>query len=113
MMAILTTAGPVSSYKAVQYTRRNLHCLKRDQFVKAASELEQANLGTLIKLQRGGGVFIKKTPDEIGDSLGPFVDLCSYDIYRKRYQLPTSKSISFSLRAKLVTARLVPEKLFI
>ena len=115
-MAILTTAGPVSTYRAVQYTRKNLHCIFRQQFVKAATELHKSNLGELVKLDGKGcrtNVFIKKPPDEVREALYPYADLCTVETYKKRYQLPASKSISFSLRTKLVAAQLVSEKLFI
>ena len=116
-MAILTTAGPVSTYKAVQYTRKSLHCMKGVQFTDAASELQQSNLGLFVKLQSGSGsasnVFIKKPPDEVEEALLPYIDLCNLDKYRERYHMPASKSISFTLRTRLVAAKLVSERLFI
>lgn len=116
LRAILMTAGPVSTFKAVQYTRMSLHNVTSEQFVNAAMELQEANLGMMVKLQGKGSpakVFIKKPPDEVDEALSPYVDLCTVDVYRKRYHLPTSKSISFSLRAKLVAAKLVADKLFV
>ena len=102
MMAILTTAGPVSTYRAVQYTRKSLHCIFRQQFVKAATELHKNNLGALVKLDGKGcrtNVFIKKPPDEVGEALYPYIDL---DVMQKHTETDTNSLHQNQFRSHFV-----------
>ena len=116
MMGILKTAGPVCIHDAAR-SNKLLRSLKSAQFVEASSALERLQLGRFITLSahRGKGrssqVFIKNPPDEAMQSLCANPNLCSLDMYTKRYNLPPSRLIGLPLRAKLMEMKLVPKKL--
>ena len=85
-------------------------------FLNAASQLQNMGLGTLTNADPGNNqrqqlVFIKKEPDEVAYILSANPDLCQLDKFRNRYHQPPSKTISLVLKAKLVTHKLVSEKL--
>ena len=115
MSAILLTKGPISTLTSVRRNWDYVRGMCNADFINAASELQNMGLGTLTnadpanKLQQL--VFIKKEPDEVAYILIVNPDLCQVDKYRNRYHQPPSKTISLVLKAKLVTQKLVSEKL--
>ena len=115
MSAILQTRGPVVEHKVVAWTWKFLKMLTVKQFLTAANELQESNLGHVVTVPHNGGrtstVFIKQPLDEIRDALAINIDLCPLDYYDTRYKLPVSKSVSLQLRASLVQNGLVPAKL--
>ena len=114
MAAILQTRGPVVEHKVVVWNFKFLKMMTAKQFVAAATELHEANLGQMMSVKCGGRpymVFIKRPPEEIQDALLMNQDLCQVDYYATRYRLPVSKSVSFALRASLVQSGVVPAKL--
>lgn len=111
MSAILKTAGPVSTLESVKSTSRSLHLLPATTFLEAASQLETANLGRLIKVTNKK-VFIKRLPTEVHEVLGGNPDLCTADVYATRYAKPTAKAIGLTMRAKLVQMKLVSKNCF-
>ena len=117
MTAILQTAGPVSTRYAIRQNWRFLRSVPSEEFVKAARDLEKLNLGTLVCLEHekaiSSRVFLKKPPIEVTKILNANPSLCSPETYMKRYKMPTTKSITFAVRAKLVKLKLVSEKQFI
>lgn len=117
MTAILQTAGPVSTRYAIRQNWRFLRSVPSEEFVKAARDLEKLNLGTVVCLEHekaiSSRVFLKKPPIEVMGILNANPSLCFPEIYMKRYKMPTTKSITFAVRAKLVKMKLVSEKQFI
>ena len=118
MAAILKVPGPVVTPKAVKSTRRCfLHHLTTNNFIEAAEELEKASFGKMVTMQNSGGItvlktFLKKPPVEVEQLLSVNPDLCNFEFYSMQYAKGSPKSISFSLRAKLVAMKLVAQDHF-
>ena len=118
MAAILNVPGPVVTPKAVKSTRRCfLHHLTTNNFIEAAEELEKANFGKMVTMQNSGGhtvlkIFLKKPPSEVEQVLSANPDLSRFEFYSLQYAKGSPKSISFSLRAKLVALKLVTQDHF-
>ncbi len=91
--------------------------ITNQQFVDAAKELEQRNFGTLVHIRtkspsKALPVFLKKTPEEAESALNMYPEFCNLEMYTKRYRKGSSKAISFQLRSKLVSMKLVPPEHF-
>ena len=118
MEAILLTPGPVTTSRATKATKFCLRFSTTEQFVEAAEELEKADFGRLLVFTRWKGgvplhVFLKKPPAELEEVLRANPELCSFDLYAKRYGKGSPKAIGLPLRAKLVKMNLVSEDHFI
>ncbi len=112
MEGILMTAGPVATTKAVKCTKMVLRNLSTREFNDAAKVLENGNFGSFLSIpsNRGGGhlqVFIKKPPKEVEAALTTNPTLCDRDTYARRYAKSSSKAITFQIRSKLVSMKLV------
>ena len=115
MSAIVQVRGPITTHNVVRRNWNSLRGISAQDFEGACHELETLGLGNLVNTSdKAGGhgklVFIKKDPDEIGDALEGNSDLCFLEIYRHRYHQSPSKTISLVLKAKLVSQKLLPEK---
>ena len=113
MSAILNIVGPVVAHRTVARNFKFLSMLTVKQFMMAATQLEDMQLGYLVDVSgqgRASHVFIKKSPDEAQLVLETDPELCAPDRYRSQYNKPISKSISISQRQKLLKMGLVPEK---
>ena len=98
MTAILLTAGPIVTHRAVSsygpgYVRSAGFYIAKAQFVDAAAKLQSANLGTLINFT--SATFVKKHPDEIvGEIQNENETLCAKDMYRNKFEKPIAKCIT-------------------
>ncbi len=111
MAAILQSRGPVVTHKVVIWGWKFLKMMSSKQFIGVANDLQDANLGTVMKFQtasRLSFVFIKKPPHEITEALAANLDLCSLEYYTTRYNLPVSKSVPLGIRHQLTSMGLVP-----
>ncbi len=117
IQGILITPGPVATRKAVRHTKKKLIYVTCQQFIDAAKALEQRNLGSLVNVQTsskslGLPVFLKKTPHEAESALNMYPEFCDVETYTMKYQKGSSKAISFQLRARLVSMKLVSPEHF-
>ena len=118
MKAILETAGPVATPRAVKAVKSSMHLVTTQQFWEAAGELEKNNFGKLRKIRLAGSrgppavVFIKKSPSLVEEMLRRNPEWCTFDVYAARYAKGSSKAIGLQLRAKLVSMKLVSENCF-
>ena len=116
MAAILQTAGPVSICQSLRWNWKFLSSCTVQQFQAAGTELQTLGFGSLIFLgpaaNRGTSVFVKKRPEEVYQQVEANLDLCTWDVYAARYQKPSSKSLSWKIRAQLVEKGLVEQKQF-
>ena len=113
MAGLLQTIGPVTSHRVVARNWKFLRMLTVKQFMVAANELEQTNMGKLVCIGKSGNsqIFIKAPPEVIQLALEANPDLCGFDYYVARYNKPVSKSISLLERHHLTSAGLVPRAL--
>ena len=114
MAAILLTAGPVSTSRAVNVNWKFLLITSR-QFKEAAIELEKLGFGSVVTLGTRGraqDVFVKKQPSEVELVVESNLDLCSHDVYNARFNCRPSKVIGWNVRAALVAKGLVSKKQF-
>ena len=116
MAAILQTVGPVSTTIAIRANWKFLKCATAQQFSAAAVELEKIGFGQVVSLSgksnRSQQVFVKKHPSEAQIVLESNPDLCSPDVYATRFHRQATKTISWNVRAKLVSMGLVSQKQF-
>ncbi len=115
MSAILQAAGPVAITNSLRQNRKIFRNLSAQQFLEAANELQDIGLGNLVDVTTTGSctpVFVKNPPEMVEDSLNANPDLCDLGVYTTRYNSPASKSISFTLRGKLVAMKLVSKNHF-
>ncbi len=114
MAAILQTAGPVSTYLAINSNWKFLNATAHD-FHEAAAELEEIGLGIVIctgTRRKSAKVFLKKNPSEVQDILAWNLDLCDADFYQRRFSARPSKKITWNIRSYLVSKGLVSKKQF-
>ena len=118
MVGILRTRGPVCVTESVKNTSMALRYMKAKHYVEAAAELERLSFGRLVTVSLGANskgavsqVFVKKPPLEVEQTLSVNPDMCTPAVYAERYSKQPSKAVGLTLRAKLVTMRLVPKKL--
>ena len=117
MSAILNTAGPVSSQKAVRWGSRYLRTTTIKQFIAASTMLQQLGLGQLLNLKsrpggRDGYFFVKAPPHTAVPilQLADNSDLCSVEQYGMRYGGSTPTCINLKIRAKLVEMGVVSQR---
>ena len=120
MSAILLIKGPVCNTDAINKNGPvAVRHIVKSQFLQAANALEKADLGYMghvimehPKQVRTVGIFIKKVPSEIGQSLKGNEDLCSLDEYTARFHMPAPACIRPKMREQLVKQELVKEEYF-
>lgn len=116
MAAILHTAGPVSIRQVLASNWKHLQATGL-RFKKAAMELEQLGFGSIVevRLQKKGRsmlVFVKKHPEDLQSEWNDNMDLCTPDVYSRRFHSQVSRHITLNLRAALVAQGLVLKKHF-
>ena len=118
MAAILQTAGPVSTHQAIKCNWKHLNVTAQD-FKEAATELDHLGFGSFITTAGQGGcgvgskAFVKNEPQHVQEALEANLDLCSPDVYSKRYHCRPSKIINWKIRSYLVSKGLVSQKKFL
>ena len=111
MTAILQTRGPVSTSQAIRCSWKFLRSATVQQYMAAAMELERLGFGSIVQLSGGSQkVFLKKAPGDVRGALDARPDICPVDIYVERYHCQASRTISWKVRSKLISMRLVSEK---
>ena len=115
MAALLQTAGPFSSHRAINTGWRFLRLVTIKQFKEAAMSLQQIGLGSMVQMTRRNHpsvIFVKSSPSDAALVLPSNMDLCTPEYYMMRYKQPITKSISRGVREKLVMMGLMtPEML--
>ena len=117
MAAILQTKGPIVTPALTKHSWKFLYMMSSKQFLKAAQDLAEINLGQLMDLHfrsKHAMVFVKKPPLEIACELEKHPDLCSNEYYVQRYNMPSSKSlqcISLNVRQHVALLGLAPAHL--
>lgn len=115
MSGILQSAGPVAITNSLRQNRKIFRNMSAEHFVIAATELQDLGFGNLVSVTTSGPstpVFVKNPPDVVEDLLLENPDLCTADVYSTRYNMSASKSISFTLRGRLVALKLVSKNHF-
>ena len=111
MSGILLSASPVTSYRTFkQRGPLQLRDITKQQYIDAAAELEQSNLGTAVISETGGVSFLKRSPSEIQKNLQEnFSDICAYSAYVVRFNLPIPSTVSLTpaLKEKIAELRMV------
>ena len=115
MSAILQTAGPVATHFTVLTASPNFILgstyITKEQFVAAASALQDLHLGSLVTVRHVHGRpsvnFVKKRPDEVKAILEQETDLCSPSLYEEKFKTPTPACVPQGTRDKLVSLGLV------
>ena len=103
MAAILLIKGPVVTDKAIKrYGPAFLRHSTVKQFIRAATSLQDAGLGFLMKLPRGTEVFVKKFPNEVQQVLNANPDLCAWEDYSSRFFLQPPGCITPAFCQKLI-----------
>ncbi len=117
MGAILNTAGPLSTAKAVRWSSKYLRTTTIKQFIAASTMLQQLGLGQLaiIRNQVGGRetrIFVKASLQDAMPiiQLAENSDLCSVEQYGRRYAASIPTCINLKMRAKLVEMGLVTQR---
>ena len=114
MAAILQTKGPLVTPRVVKNVWKFLNMMTTTQFEKAAKELRNLNLGTLVTLKGNRGrmthVFVKRSPTEVGAVLAMNEDLCTLSYFESRYSESVSKTVTLNVRAQLVHMGLIAAK---
>ena len=101
MAGILLSKGPISTTSGIQRNGpRYLRHISQKQFAKAAKQLTEMNLGSIV--QKGSLVFVKKPPDEAQVLQEQLADLCDMELYTRNYFEPTPAVITQKQREKLV-----------
>ena len=118
MSGILLSPGPVSNVRVVQsLSGVFMSAVNKSKFLAAANRLEAAGLGSLVTLDAISNrcqVFVKKSPAEIYELLQikENQDICTFDEFRERFDLPTTARISQKVQEALVQMGLVPPECF-
>ncbi len=117
MAAILQTAGPASTYQAINSNWKHLN-INSHHFEEAATHLQEMGFGTYVTTRnyftRGSPpirVFIKKDPIDVQTALAANLDLCTPEIYQDRFYRRPTKVISRNVRAFLVSKGLVSKNI--
>ncbi|XP_072016021.1 uncharacterized protein [Amphiura filiformis] len=119
MTAILLTAGPIVTHRAVSsygpgYIRSAGFYIAKDQFMHAAEKLELAQFGTLMKFT--SAAFIKQHPDEIqGDIEVENLILCRKEVYRTKFNKPVARCITknSTLMRQLYSTGVITEEVMV
>ncbi len=102
MSGILLTMGPIATHASfVRQGPIGLRWINKDQFIKAARQLESLNLGHYDSTI-AGGIFFKKKPDDIKADLEVHQDLASVDDYALRYALRVPASVGPRVKEALI-----------
>ena len=119
MSAILQTAGPVATHFTVLTASPNFILgstyITKEQFVVAASALQDLNLGSLVTVRHVHGRpsvnFVKKSPADAKEflELEANTDLCSPVLYEEKYKASTPACVPQGTRDKLISLGLVTE----
>ncbi len=122
MSAILQTTGPVATHFTVLTASPNFILgstyITKEQFVAAASALQDLNLGSLVTVRHIHGRpsmnFVKKPPDEIKEQLEleANADLCSPSLYEEKFKAATPACVPQGTRDKLISLGLVSKEDF-
>ena len=114
MAAILQTKGPVVTPRVVKNVWKFLNMMTTTQFEKAAKELQNLNLGTLVVIKGKCGspssAFVKRSPAEVYTVLAMNEDLCTLSYYESRYSESVSKTVTLNVRAQLANMGLIAAK---
>ncbi|XP_072016040.1 uncharacterized protein [Amphiura filiformis] len=117
MSAILLMKGPVCTNTALTNNGPSgVRTVGKQQFLRAANELQALNLGKLVKVKPahrfGVDVFVKKEPLQIGSDLANNKDLCTWEEYTGRFFMATPACVKKDIRDELVKQVLVKEEYF-
>ncbi|XP_072015436.1 uncharacterized protein [Amphiura filiformis] len=114
MSAILLSAGPISTHYAVRrYGPKYLRTpsIPKEQYVLAATALQEAKLGMLITVKNATGLsdtFIKRAPSEIEEELRQNSDLATIEEYTFRFHAPPPACITPTMQASIIQHGLLP-----
>ena len=116
MNALLEIKGPIVTPAVVKSNCTFLHMMTTGQFMKAAQELHDLGLGTLVSVKTAktgqpSKVFVKKAPEDVQVLLEANPDLCNGEYYAVRYNQPVSKSINLGVRFRVAEMGLLPKKI--
>ncbi|XP_072016041.1 uncharacterized protein [Amphiura filiformis] len=104
MAAILLIKGPVATDKAIKrYGPAFLRHSTVKQFIRAATSLQHAGFGSLMKIPRGVEVFVKRFPNEVIPALEANADLCTFEEFSQRFYLQPPGCITRSFGEKLIS----------
>ena len=116
MSGILLVPGPVTTMRSLRGLSGVFNnAINKAKFLTAAKRLENGNLGRLVSLDRSFqslNVFVKLPPEEMQPLLQikENSDLCSDELYTRKYVSPSPATISNTIKKRLVDMGVVPQQ---
>ena len=102
MSGLILTMGPITTHSSfVRQGPTALRQIHKQHFLNAASQLEAINLGRYDP-SIAGGVFFKRHPSEVKESLEANPDLAKMEDYVMRYSLQVPASVGFKVKEALI-----------